>query len=52
MPTKRQFDMVVITVILMHPVTALFKMWGARKLSVDNSGPVANIVAGATNLAA
>lgn len=52
MPTKRQFDMVVLTIILVHPVTSLFKMWSARKLAVDNTGPAATVIAGATRLVA
>lgn len=52
MPTKRQFDMVILSIILVHPVVGLFKMWSARKLAVDDSGPVATVIAGATRIVA
>lgn len=52
MPTKRQFDMVVITILLMNPVQSFAQMWAARKLShMDkNQGPVSEIAAGAIRL--
>lgn len=49
MPTKRTFDLVVLTVILAHPVTGLFKMWATRKMA-DNSGSATKTVAGAVNI--
>lgn len=42
--------MVVLTVILLHPVTGLFKMWATRKLNTSDAGPITTAVAGATNI--
>lgn len=50
MPTKRTFDLIVITTIFLHPVVGLAKMWATRKVAVDNTGPVTNTVAGAARI--
>lgn len=50
MPTKRQFDLVILTTILIGPVASLFKIWAARKLAVDNAGADAKLLAGAVSI--
>ena len=52
MPTRRTFDLVVITTIFLHPVVGLFKMWAARKIAVDNSGPIGTLAGGAMRIVA
>ena len=36
MPTKRQFDLVLIMLLLWQPAVGLAKMWAARHVSVDS----------------
>lgn len=48
MPTKRQFDLVIITLLLWQPAKGLAKMWSARK-SAESSG-LAQEAAKAANL--
>lgn len=50
MPTKRMFDMVIITVLLAQPVKGLFRMVATRK-SLDPSSPLGQIVGGAVTIA-
>lgn len=50
MPTKRMFDLVVITGLLMQPVKGLFKMWASRKVQDENSGDLSRVVAGAVRV--
>lgn len=52
MPTKRMFDLVVLTVILIHPVKGLVKMVATRKAGDPNdTGVMGNIVSGAVRIA-
>lgn len=51
MPSKRTFDLIVLTTILVQPVKGLFKMWSIRKASDPNAGVVSAVVAGATRIA-
>jgi hypothetical protein len=37
MPTKRTFDLVLITALALHPAVGLVKMWAARHLR-ESSG--------------
>lgn len=50
MPTKRMFDLVVLSVVLMHPVTGLFRMWATRKAASTDDSPLANVAAGAVKI--
>ena len=40
--TRRMFDLIILTVILVEPAKALVKM-GARRWSQDSSGPMGTI---------
>lgn len=42
MPTKRTFDLIIITGLLLHAALALPKMWAARKAGEGNDGFVDN----------
>lgn len=42
MPTKKMFDLVLITALLLHGAMALPKMWAARKAAEGNGGLVDN----------
>lgn len=48
MPTKRQFDMVVLTVLLLKPAVGLVKLWAARHSTHDG---IDGVVAGAAAVA-
>jgi hypothetical protein len=50
MPTKRMFDMIVITLILVQPVKGLIKMSVTRKTYDNDTGPVARTVSGAARI--
>lgn len=50
MPTKRQFDMAVLVVILIHPVVGLAKIWATRKQTDPSAGVVSKIGAGAVQI--
>lgn len=44
MPTKRQFDMVIITVLLLNAATALPRYWAKRTAADDEAqGPIDTI---------
>ena len=48
MPTKRMFDLVIITGLLMQPVKGLFKMALTRKaLDTNDNGIGGTVLAGA-----
>lgn len=40
MPTKRTMELVVITVLLMKPVTALARLWAHKTLGTSQPGSV------------
>jgi hypothetical protein len=42
MPTKRTFDLIIMTGLLLHAAMALPKMWAVRKASENDSGFVDN----------
>ena len=42
MPTKRTMELVVITVLLMKPVTALAKLWAYKTLGTSQPGSVSH----------
>ena len=50
MPTKRVFDMVVLTVILLHPAVGLLRM-SARRWSRENDGTPLGVVGRAVEVA-
>jgi hypothetical protein len=49
MPTKRTFDLIIITVLLVHPAVGLLRM-SARRWNAENEGPL-GIVGGAVEAA-
>lgn len=49
MPTKRQFDMVVLIVLLVQPVKGLFKMVATRRAADDNG--LSSVIGGAARIA-
>lgn len=52
MPTKRQFDMVILTLILFQPVKGLVKMWATRRAMDNNdNGIMGTTVSGAVRIA-
>jgi hypothetical protein len=38
MPTRRTMELVVITVVLMHPVMGLLRLWAVKTLGERQSG--------------
>lgn len=51
-PTKRQFDMVILTLILFQPVKGLVKMWAARRTMDNNdNGIMGTTVSGSVRIA-
>jgi len=40
MPTRRTLELIVITVVLMHPVAALVKLWSHKTLATSPEGSV------------
>ena len=42
MPTKKTFDLVVITALLLHPAVGLVRM-ASRRWAVEGSGPLSTI---------
>ena len=42
MPTRRTMELVVITVLLMHPVVALAKLWSHKTLATTQPGSIAH----------
>lgn len=38
MPTRRIFEMTVITVVLLHPVLGLARLWAAKTLAETRPG--------------
>lgn len=42
MPTRRTMELIVITVVLLHPVVALAKLWSHKTLAQSPEGSVAH----------
>ena len=42
MPTRRTMELIVITVVLMHPVVALAKLWAHKTLAQSSEGSVSH----------
>jgi len=42
MPTKKTFDLVVITVLLLHPAVGLLRI-ASRRWVADDTGPLSTI---------
>lgn len=40
MPTRRTMALIIVTVVAAHPVFALAKLWGSRKLADSQPGTV------------
>ncbi len=45
MPTRRTMELIVVTVLLMKPVTALAKLWSHKTLGTTQPGTVVHGVA-------
>lgn len=45
MPTRRTFELVVITVVAMQPVLAMAKLWAHKTLAETQDGGIANTTA-------
>lgn len=50
MPTKRMFDMTVLTVLALQPIMGLAKMWATRVSSDTNASSISRLAAGATRI--
>ena len=44
MPTRRTFELVVVTVVLLHPVIRMARVW-AHKHLVTSTNPATGVVA-------
>ena len=42
MPTRRTLELVVITVVLLHPVVALAKLWSHKTLATSAEGSISH----------
>ena len=45
MPTRRTMELIVITVVLMHPVAALVKLWSHKTLATAPQGSISHSAA-------
>lgn len=45
MPTRRTFELIVVTVLAMRPAMSLFHVWAAKTLGQQQPGSVAHGVA-------
>jgi hypothetical protein len=48
MPTRRTFELVIVTVILLHPVISMARIWAAKHLATSanpGTGVAAQVVA-------
>ena len=48
MPTRRTMELVIVTVVLMHPVIRMARIWAHKHLATSNNettGVVAEVVA-------
>jgi hypothetical protein len=45
MPTRRTLELVVLTVVLMHPVVALARLWSHKTLATSPAGSVSHSTA-------
>lgn len=50
MPTRRTMELVVITVLLMHPLTQLAKLWAHKALATSQPGSIAHGTAEVVNV--
>ena len=42
MPTRRTFELVVITVVLMAPALSMIQLWLRKHVAVNGNGPTAD----------
>ena len=42
MPTRRTMELIVITVVLLHPVVALAKLWSHKTMATTPPGTLAH----------
>lgn len=52
MPTKRTFDLIVLTVLFTHGALGLAKIWAGRISADPNEDAIKNTVAGAVSVVA
>jgi hypothetical protein len=48
MPTRRTMELIIVTVVLLHPVIRMAHIWAAKHLSTSNNevtGIVAEVIA-------
>lgn len=50
MPTRRTFELVVITVVLMAPAFAMVQLWLKKHISVTGTGATAEAATVALNI--
>lgn len=46
MPTRRTMELVIVTVLLLHPVVAMARIWSAKHLATssnDSTGTAAEV---------
>lgn len=52
MPTRRTLELIVVTIIAVHPVFALVKLWSHKTVATTPPGSVAHGVAEIGNVVA
>lgn len=50
MPTRRQMEMTVITVVLLLPVISMLHLWARKHIIVTGNGPTAEAAAVVTQI--
>ena len=50
MPTRRQMEMTVLTVVLLMPVLSMVHLWARKHLVVNGTGPASEAAAVVTQL--
>jgi hypothetical protein len=45
MPTRRIFELMIVTVIFMHPALGLIRLWGAKTLGKQPEGSIGHGIA-------
>lgn len=45
MPTRRMLELTVLSVLLLHPVLGVLKLWAAKTVGAGQAGPVTTEVA-------
>lgn len=50
MPTRRQFEMTVIVIVLMAPALAMVQLWLRKHIAITGTGPTAEAATVALNI--